>query len=108
MSGGGTASDAVGVTQVTCTNAATGTTVTASGTTDWSCGVALVSGSNVMTGTAKGAGKKRGPDERGRNGVGRGGGDAGDLHECGDGHDGDRQRDDELVVRRGAGVREQR
>jgi hypothetical protein len=47
---GGTASDDVGVTSVTWSNAATGDSGTASGTTDWSMsGISLNVGSNVIT-----------------------------------------------------------
>ncbi len=52
---GGTASDAVGVTQVTWTNSAGGSG-TATGTTSWNAGsVALTLGSNVITVTARDA-----------------------------------------------------
>ncbi len=52
---GGTASDAVGVTQVTWSNAAGGSG-TATGTTAWSvASVALVVGANVITVTARDA-----------------------------------------------------
>lgn len=49
---GGTASDNVGVTSVTWTNAATGGNGTASGTTSWSASIALAAGSNAVTVTA--------------------------------------------------------
>ncbi len=51
----GTASDNVGVTAVTYRNAANGAAGTASGTTSWSASVALVSGSNAITVTARDA-----------------------------------------------------
>ena len=51
----GTASDNVGVTAVTYSNAANGATGTASGTTSWSASVALVEGSNALTVTARDA-----------------------------------------------------
>jgi hypothetical protein len=59
---GGTSSDNVAVTQVTCRNAGTGNTVTASGTTSWSCSVGLVSGSNAITVTARDAANNQGAD----------------------------------------------
>ncbi len=46
---GGTASDNVGVTQVTWSNAATGGTGTASGTSTWSASIALLAGANAIT-----------------------------------------------------------
>jgi predicted secreted hydrolase len=47
---GGSASDNVGVTQVTWTNAATGASGVAIGTTSWSVvGVALAAGNNIIT-----------------------------------------------------------
>src|ERR1035437_5010146 len=52
---GGTASDNVGVTQVTCVNAAAGAPMTASGTTSWYCSVGLASGGNPITVTARDA-----------------------------------------------------
>jgi len=52
---GGSASDAVGVTQVRWSNAATGGSGVASGTTSWSAAVALASGSNAITVTAQDA-----------------------------------------------------
>jgi acid phosphatase type 7 len=52
---GGTASDNVGVTQVTWSNAANGGTGTASGTTSWTASIALAAGSNAITVTAKDA-----------------------------------------------------
>jgi hypothetical protein len=52
---GGSASDNVGVTQVLWSNAATGGTGVASGTTSWSASIALASGSNAITVTAKDA-----------------------------------------------------
>ncbi len=51
----GTASDSVGVTQVTWSNATTGGTGIASGTTSWSASIPLASGSNLITITAKDA-----------------------------------------------------
>ena len=51
----GTASDNVGVTQVTWTNAATGGAGTASGTASWTASVALAAGSNAITVTARDA-----------------------------------------------------
>jgi hypothetical protein len=51
----GTAGDNVGVTQVTWTNAATGGTGIASGTTSWSASIPLAAGSNLITVTAKDA-----------------------------------------------------
>ncbi len=52
----GTASDNVGVTQVTWSNTTTGASGTASGTTAWSVGgIALQSGTNVITVTARDA-----------------------------------------------------
>jgi subtilisin-like proprotein convertase family protein len=51
----GTATDAVGVSWVTCRNAATGTTVPANGTTSWSCSVSLASGANAITVSASDA-----------------------------------------------------
>ncbi len=48
----GTASDNVGVVTVTWSNAATGESGTASGTTDWSASIELASGANVITVTA--------------------------------------------------------
>lgn len=59
---GGTASDNVGVTQVTCRNAATAVSVTASGTTSWSCGVTLIAGGNIITVTARDAAGNQGTD----------------------------------------------
>ena len=56
MTLGGTASDAVGVTQVTWSNSRGGSG-TASGTTSWSAsGITLQSGSNLLTVTARDAG----------------------------------------------------
>ncbi len=52
---GGSASDNVGVTQVTWSNAATGGTGGATGTTSWSASIALAAGSNAITVTAKDA-----------------------------------------------------
>jgi hypothetical protein len=52
---GGTASDNVGVTSVTWSNAATGGSGTASGTTSWSASVPLQPGSNAITVTARDA-----------------------------------------------------
>ena len=49
LSLGGTASDNVGVTQVTWSNAANGGSGTASGTTSWTASVTLVAGSNAIT-----------------------------------------------------------
>ncbi|HEX7897825.1 MAG TPA: metallophosphoesterase [Planctomycetota bacterium] len=46
---GGTASDNVGVTAVTWSNAATGGTGTASGTTSWTASIALAAGANAIT-----------------------------------------------------------
>ncbi|HYF45077.1 MAG TPA: metallophosphoesterase, partial [Acidimicrobiales bacterium] len=51
----GTASDNVGVVTVTWTNAATGDTGTATGTTSWHVSVELADGSNLITVTAKDA-----------------------------------------------------
>jgi predicted secreted protein len=59
---GGTASDNVGVTQVTWVNNRGGSG-TCSGTTTWTCGnIALQSGSNVLTVTAKDAANNNGVD----------------------------------------------
>jgi len=59
---GGTASDNVGVTQVTWSNSSGGSG-TASGTTSWSVsGITLQSGSNVITVTAKDAANNTGTD----------------------------------------------
>lgn len=49
---GGTASDNVAVTTVSCVNAAGGGTVPASGTTAWTCPIVLHNGSNAITVTA--------------------------------------------------------
>lgn len=54
LSLGGTASDAVGVTQVSWVNNRGGSG-TATGTTTWSAGIALQSGSNLLTVTARDA-----------------------------------------------------
>jgi len=57
----GTASDNVGVTEVAWVNRGTGTTGTASGTDSWAVsGIALKSGSNVISVTAKDAAGNRG------------------------------------------------
>jgi len=48
----GTASDAGGITSVTWTNAATGASGTATGTTSWTADIPLVAGANVITVTA--------------------------------------------------------
>ena len=62
LSIGGTASDAVGVTQVTWSNSRGGSG-TASGTTSWSAsGIALLSGSNVITVSAQDAAGNTGTD----------------------------------------------
>ena len=62
LSLGGTAADAVGVTQVTWSNDRGGSGV-ASGTTSWSVtGIALQSGSNVLTVTARDAANNVGTD----------------------------------------------
>jgi hypothetical protein len=55
LSVGGTASDNVGVTQVTWSNAATGGTGTAAGTTTWSASIPLAAGSNLITVRARDA-----------------------------------------------------
>ncbi|HLF94942.1 MAG TPA: Ig-like domain-containing protein, partial [Planctomycetota bacterium] len=59
---GGTASDDIGVTQVTWTNAGTAAGGTASGTTDWTATIPLVSGLNRITVTARDAAGKVGTD----------------------------------------------
>ena len=57
----GTASDNVGVTEVTWVNSSTGTTGTASGIAPWAAsGISLNSGSNVITVTAKDAAGNKG------------------------------------------------
>src|SRR5689334_21532363 len=58
----GTASDNVGVKSVKWTNATTGGSGTASGTTSWSTSVALVAGQNVITLTARDAANNAGTD----------------------------------------------
>ncbi len=50
---GGTASDNVGVNTITWSNAATGATGTAAGTTNWTASVPLAAGSNAITVTAR-------------------------------------------------------
>jgi len=57
----GTASDNVGVTEITWVNSSTGATGTASGTTPWAVnGISLNNGSNVITVTAKDAAGNKG------------------------------------------------
>ena len=63
LSIGGTASDNVGLSQVTWTNAATGASGTASGTTNWAVmGIALSAGNNVITVRARDAAGNTGTD----------------------------------------------
>lgn len=59
---GGTASDAGGVTDVYCVNTTTGQTVTAVGTTNWTCLVALVTGTNSIGVGARDAANNLGTD----------------------------------------------
>jgi hypothetical protein len=59
---GGTASDSRGVTAVTWSNAATGTSGTAAGTTSWSASIPLVPGGNFLTIAAQDAAGNKGTD----------------------------------------------
>ncbi len=59
---GGTASDNVGVTQVTWSNAATGGTGTAAGTSAWTASIPLAAGTNAITVTARDAAGNTGTD----------------------------------------------
>jgi hypothetical protein len=59
---GGTASDSRGVTLVTWSNAASGASGTAAGTTSWTASIPLVPGGNLLTITAQDAAGNKGTD----------------------------------------------